>query len=333
MNNNPHTYIAIAMTCLLLGSCSSKAVTEYHEKSRDNVIDGTSLMVSIDDNLPPIHSFATPKMAGDTLVIVDYEATDLLFTAYDIYNDSTIGRFGKCGTAPGEVGNPFFPFYNKYDKNLYLGNGFRGKISTLYLPDAVSDSTYDAVDRLPLDISQGILYPHAIDKSTAICTSYSDLSTRISRISKFDLETGEISVIDSVPEDENIRVGIAVSEKDNLIFAADKQHDMIRILDLDCNLRGIVYGPEYDENVEKNDYFFSDIIICGNMVASTYTGRNLEPERSMIILTDLNGRYLKSLRFDATIHGMQYHDKTGRLYLTTTGEPQIGYIELDKLPD
>ena len=330
---NTSINIIISITVFFLAACGNTGVTEYHEGKRDNVIDGTSLMISIDDNLPPIHSLAAPIMAGDTLIIQDYRATDHMYTAYDIYNDSTIGRFGKIGGGPGEVGNPLFCFYNRYDRNLYVGNGMRGKISCLYLPEAVSDSTYDAVDRMPMDFTKGILYPHVINESTVMCTTYPNLSTRVSRISTLNLNTGEITVIDSLAPDDNIRAGIVVSEKDNLIFSADKQHDMIRLLDMDSNLRGIVYGPDYDENVEKDDYFFSDSEICGDIVASIYTGRNSENERNKIILTDLDGRYLKTLLFDATVWGMQYHDKTGRLYLTTKGEPQIGYIKLDKITD
>lgn len=322
-----------SLLCLLIGACGSKSVREYHEGSRDNVIDGTSLMVSIDDNLPPIHSFSDPVIAGDTLLILDYRSTGLVCTAYDIYNDTTIGRFGKYGAGPGEVGNMLFRFYNKYDKNLYVGNANRGELSSYYLPEAISDSTYDAVKRIPIDLLQGIHSPYVIDDSTAICTTFTDLSSRYSRLSRFNITTGEITDMDSINPFEGSKVGIAVSVKDDLIFSGDQQHDLIRILSLDGKLRGIVYGPEYDENVEEYDYFFSESEICGNKVASTYTGRNLEIERSVIILTDLDGKYIKTLRFDATIHGMQYHDKTGHLYLTTTGEPQIGYIELDKIPD
>lgn len=333
MNRNSYRYVILALTALLLGACKNNAIMEYHEGNRDNVIDGTSLMVSIDDKLPPIHSFAVPIMAGDTLVIMDYRASDFLFTAYDIYNDSTIGKFGKYGSGPGEAGNPLFRFYNKYDKNLYIGNGMRGKLSSFYLPEAVSDSTYDAVDGITVNFFRGILSPNVIDESNVLCTTYSDIKARDSRISNFNIKTGDITVLDSVAPGDRAMTGIAVAEKENLIFSFDRQHDLIRILDLDGNLRRIIYGPEYDENVEKNDYFFSASEICGDKVAVTYTGRKLETERSVILLMDLEGKYLKTLRFDATIHGIQYHDKTGRLYMTTTGEPQIGYIELDKIPD
>lgn len=333
MNRTICKLAVASLMCLIVGACGSKAVTEYHEGSRDNVIDGNSLMVSIDDNLPMIHSFSVPILAGDTLIILDYRSTDFLFTAYDIYSDSTIGRFGKYGFGPGEAGNPLLSFYNKYNKNLYLGNGNRGKLSSFYLPEAVSDSTYDAVDRLTMDFYNGILSPYVIDESTVLCTSFTDITSRSSRLSKFNLDTGGITAVDSINPFEGTKVGLAVSEKDNLIFSGDKQHDLIRILSLDGKLRGLVYGPEYDENVEEYDYFFSKSEICGNQVASTYTGRNLEPERSIIIFTDLNGKYIRTLRFDATIHGMQYHNKTRRLYLTTVGEPQIGYIELDKIQD
>lgn len=215
--------IGVSAAFPFLVTCSSKTETEYHEGNRDKVIDCSSLMVSIDDKLPPIHSFATPIIAGDTLIILDYRSTDFLFTAYDIYNDTTIGRFGKYGIGPGEAGNPLLEFYNKYDKNLYLGNGIRGKISSFYLPDAVSDSTYKAVDRFPVDFYIGILSPNVIDKSTVLCTTWSDVTARGSVLSKMNLDTGEISNMDSVPWDNRTVVGLAASVKDNIVFALDRQ--------------------------------------------------------------------------------------------------------------
>ncbi len=318
---------------LFLGACGGKGVSEYHEEKRDKVIDGTALMVSIDDNLPPIHSFAVPILAGDTLIIEDFKSTDLLYTAYDIYNDSTIGRFGKFGNGPGEIGNPLLEFYNKYDRTLYIGHGYRNELVGFHLPEAVSDSTYDAVDKIPVDLYKGILYPYVIDKSTVLCTTYQNISERVSHISRLNLNTGEITVTDSVASDEKARFGIAVSEKDNLIYTADKQRDLIRILNLDGEVQSIIYGPEYDENINDKNYFFAVSEICGKKVASVYTGLNQETYRDKIILTDLDGRYIATLKFDATVYGMAYHDKTGRLYLTTKGEPQIGYIEIDKIRD
>ncbi len=318
---------------LFLGACGGKGVSEYHEEKRDKVIDGTALMVSIDDNLPPIHSFAVPILAGDTLIIQDFKSTDLLYTAYDIYNDSTIGRFGKFGNGPGEMGNPFLAFYNKYDRTLYTGNNNSGKLVGFHLPEAVSDSTYDAVDKISMNFYNGILYPHVLNDSTVLCTIYDNFSSRVSLLSRLNLNTGEITVTDSVASDEKARFGIAVSEKDNLIYTADKQRDLIRILNLDGEVQSIIYGPEYDENINDNNSFFTVSEICGKKVASVYTGLDHGADRDKIIITDLDGRYIATLKFDAIVWGMAYHDKTGRLYLTTKGEPQIGYIEIDKIRD
>lgn len=331
LNRFIYNFLSFIIIWSVLVSCDKKTTNEYYEETRNNVIDGTSLMVSIGDKLPPIHSFAVPIIAGDTLIILDYRSTDRMCTAYDIYNDTTIGRFGKYGSGPGEIGNPLFRFYNKYNKNLYIGNAMRGKLSFFHLPEAVSDSTIDAIDGPTIDFYRGILSPYVLNDSTVLCTAYSDLRSRDSRLSKLNTHTGELTMIDTLTNGDKVMAGIAVSEKDNLIFSVDRQHDLIRILDLNGKVLRRVYGPEYDENAEEDDYFFSVSEICGNQVASTYTGRNLEKERSIIIFTDLEGRYLKTLHFDETIHGMQYHDKTRRLYLTTKGEPQIGYIELDKI--
>ena len=326
-------YAVMGLAAVCLAACGNKSITEYHEGARDKVVDGVSLMVSIDDNLPFINSFAAPTMAGDTLIIVDFRSTDLLMTAYDIYSDSTLGRFGKYGNGPGEVGNPLIRIYNKYDNNFYFGNGNRGVMSTFFLPDAVSDSTYDAVDKMNMDFYQGIQSPYVIEKSTAICTSWSDVNSRDFRISKLNLDTGDVTLLDTVTSEDKMKMGIAVSEKNRRIYAFDRERDLICIYDLDGKLCKKIYGPEYDSDVEEYEYFFSSGVICGDKVAVTYTGRKQDTDRGQIILMDLDGRYLMTLQFDSTIHGLAYHDKTNRLYLTTTGEPQIGYIELDKLPD
>lgn len=106
--------------------------------------------------------------------------------------------------------------------------------------------------------------------------TYPDLSTRVSRISTLNLESVESNVIDSVFSNEKVRTAIAISEKDNLIFSADKEHDMIRIIDLDCKIRGIVFGPEYSEKTNEYEYCFSVSEICDNIVASLYTERDMK---------------------------------------------------------
>lgn len=323
--------LVISLTTIFLGACGSKTATEYHESNRNNVIDGTSLMVSIDDNLPPIHSFAVPIMAGDSLIIQDLKSTDLIYTAYDIYNDSTVGKFGRFGSGPGEIGNPLLEFYDQNSHTLYIGNGNSNKLVGFHLPEAVSDSTYKAVDKLSLDFNNGILYPHVIDEHTVMCTTYSDFATRTSQISSFNLNTGEVAVIDSVTPGKGCSICIAVSKKDNRIYSAEKQRDLIRILSLDGKVISTIYGPEYDSNIDQRNSFFAEAQICGDKVAFVYTGPDSDKRYNKIILTDLDGKYLNTLVFDETIWGIEYHDKTGRLYLTTKGNPQIGYIELDKI--
>lgn len=335
MNRSNFKSTVISMMTLLLGACGGNSVSEYHEEKRNNVTDGTSIIVSIDDKLPPIHSLAVPVMAGDTLVIQDFKSTDLMYTAYDIYKDKTIGRFGRFGNGPGEVANPLLLFYNKYNRTLYVGNSSRGKLVGFHLPEAVADTSYHAIDKLTMDFFKGILYPQVMDENTVLCTTYQDLTTRASKICRLDLNSGEISVIEDVDSAANVSRCIAVSEENKKIYSADKQRDLIRILSLDGEVIRTIYGPEYEDNINENDSYFAEVQVCGDKLAFVYTGPDSDSDKryDKIILTDLDGKYLKTLVFDETIWGMAYHDKTGRLYLTTKGEPQIGYIELDKISD
>ena len=48
-----------------------------------------------------------------------------------------------------------------------------------------------------------------------------------------------------------------------------------------------------------------------------------------IIILDFNGNYLKTMRLNDRIVDMVYHEGTGRLYVSTDGDPQFGYIQID----
>ena len=48
---------------------------------------------------------------------------------------------------------------------------------------------------------------------------------------------------------------------------------------------------------------------------------------------DMDGMYIKTLKFDFSVNSLAYHPKTDRLYLTTSGEPQFGYLKLSEAVD
>ncbi len=186
-------------------SCGTKesGPVIVYESARDNHMNATNMLVSIEVNLPDMHSFTYFIPAGDTLLIKDGKA-NLQFTAYDIYADTTIGRFGKLGNGPGEIANFGALFYNPNSKMLYGHNANQNKISGFYLPRAVANPDYDAFDKFKMKtFTKPILGPCYINDSIIFCTTYASMGSAEVQLAKWNFITNKVSIIDSIPYHDN----------------------------------------------------------------------------------------------------------------------------------
>ncbi len=150
-----------------------------------------------------------------------------------------------------------------------------------------------------------------------------------------NLITEKATPLDSVTYYDNARFAITVAPERDMIFAADRRQDIISIYSMDGKLRRRIFGPDYTGALNKKDRFFSVSAVCKDKVAIIYSGRNsvtpVQITSKNIVITDLDGSYIKTLDFDFSINDIAYHAETNRLYMTTDGEPQFCYLPLDKL--
>lgn len=306
-----------------------------HAESRDRHIDATDMLVAVGEGLPDLNSFTTMIQAGDTLLIHDAKAR-LQFTAYDIYADTVIGRFGKSGNAPGEIAHLQPIFYNRNSKILYGANANRDKISSFYLPWAVANPDYNALDNFRIDIFKcPIADPYYLNDSTVICTVYTPKGTPDCQLAVWNTATNRVTPLKSGPYYDGAHFGIDVSPEKNMIFAADTRQDVISIYTLDGKLQRCIFGPEYDGDSSGRNRFFYTPVICGDKVAilcsGPRSGAGSHAVCDRIILTDLDGGYITTLHFNFPVSDILYHARTNRLYMTTGGTPQFCYLPLDKL--
>lgn len=312
-----------------ISSCSEKSreTVVVTEGARDNMVEVKDALVSIDSLLPDMHSMTLLYMAGDTLLFQDFKATDYQFAAFDIPNEKALGRFGKFGNGPGEIANVGAVFYDNNSKTLYGANGNRGKIVGFYVPEALNNPDYDAFDKI--DMNEPLFDPSFVDETTVLCPMLASLDDKhpvITHIGRLNLSDGKITVIDSITDDK-ARFLISASPKKGLIFAGDMKQDVISIFNLDGKLLRRIIGPEYSEEVNKQDRYFSSSVFIDDVVAVVYSGKNSEIPQNKVIITDLDGNYIKTLKFDFSIYSMVYHPSTGRVYVSTSGDPQFGYID------
>ena len=329
------TFLLIGTTLsLVFFSCGkeNKDMSVVHEGARDNIEDiATESIISIDDKLPIMHT-CDIILTGDTILFDDHMNDELKFTAYDIYKDKVVGRFGKPGSGPGELANYGSIFYDGNTQNLYMNEANQGKVIGFYLPDAIDNTEYIPFVKFNMNFNgpqNFYMFPYYINDSTVICTTFvpnEDTHSISSHIGRLNLLEHTITTIDTLSTVDNIRYSISVSPKYDVIFAAGNNKDEIRIYDIDGNLMKTVYGPDYDERVVNRNKYFSQPIFCGDKILSIYAGGK-ETKGQEIIVMDRDGRYIKTLRFSIPLFDIEYHAKSDRLYLSTDAAPQFGYLE------
>lgn len=338
--NIRNTPLLLILLCLAISACNSntQGVTERHEGKRDNVTE-VSCMISIDSKLPEMHAITALHMIGDTLILRDTKARNLVFTAYNIRLDSVIGQFGKFGNGPGEIANFGAVFYDPITQNLYGANANQGKIVGFHLPEAIGNANYDSFEKCRMDFQNGnnaILSPHFINDSTIICNVYiPDKETHgiISRIGKLNLLECKVDIIDSTKVLAKSRCLTVVAPDKNKIFSFDRNHDIIKIYNLEGKPLSYIYGPDFEEEPPRGKRYFSDAVICGDKILVTYSGEKSRNSEKNILIFDLDGNYLKTLKLPYSIIDLAYHPGTDRLYLNTDGETQFGYINLQEVLD
>lgn len=333
MNSRSNKLLIAVMSSMILFSCTNNGdnTTVYNEGTRDNIIEITDTIISIDHKLPILHPCEL-ILTGDTLLFADPQSTDLSFTAFDLNRDTVIGRFGKHGGGPGELANYGGIFYDANARQLYVTEASKGKIYGFYLPEAIANQDYTPFVKLNMNFnggSNGYASPHYINDSTIICSVLvrNDKARSFSsHIGNLNLISGTVSVIDSIPDSDNIRYSIVVLPDRDMVVAAGKVKDEIRIYNLNGALKSTIYGPDYDETVVNSKRYFSRLITCGDKIAAIYAGGS-EQNGHDIVVMDLTGKYLKTIRFEQPLHNIKYHPKSDRLYVVTDDTPQFGYIE------
>lgn len=329
--------ILLFILCPVFWSCKAKTGHPEVETVEKRDIEEMVQLVSIDNTLPPVHSNSTLLVSGDTLLIYDGKQSDNLFAAYDIVRNRYIGSFGKSGSGPGEM-SYLGGLYTDGNGTVYAINTGRMCLQGIGIREVLLDSTQKAFDKVRLDKSDYMtlfVTPHYVNDTTVLCSLYGPGESGFtSRLGRFNPMTGSGTFIDTVSSGDVGKCQVAADLKQNVIVTTGYTHDRISIFDAEGNLKKIIYGPDYQEQHDGATYYFSSPVIAGERLYVSYNGEDARKEHTVygknIIVMDLDGKYVKTLRLDARVNDMAYHEKTNRLFVHTDGDPQFGYIQLDK---
>lgn len=304
------------------------------QKERKNIV-GMELY-SIEDSLPAMHSLSSPlAILGDTLIMIDFQSTDLIFTAYDVRSGQTIGRFGRFGNGPGEISNFGSETLDPIKKILYVQNTSQWNFVGFELDKAISDSNYRAFlkFRYPTDESKLLSSPgNYLSDSVVIVVAHipnKDWTDFRYQLGQLDITTGKTTLYETYQWENEGTYYITVSEKNDMIVLTGNESDIIEFHDLKGNLKKKIYGPRYKPTYKKNARVMRRPILTEDRLYVIYREKgNRERYGEDILEFDLEGNYLRTLRTGIPLLRIQYHKGTNRLYFSSTAEPQFGYIQL-----
>lgn len=330
-------FATTASFLLALCSCGHGAgnSAEIHY-DRDNVEDAK--LVDITDSLPVMHAYTHIYILDDTLIYFDTRSIDRQFHAIDVKTNRLLGSFGRFGNGPGEIANFGSIFIDSEKRILYGTNLNQWHIAGFQLDSGLADTTYNAFVKAKIVGTEGPTAistdPFYLNDSTVIASLIipnDDWTENRNTLGITNLYTGKSTTFCETLSDRKSQNAIAVSVKDSLIVAAARTHDWIRFFDLNGNLKKSIYGPDFKDKCEGDYSYFHTVVLSGDKIFAGYTGRDITTpcEYEDIIIMNLEGEYLKSLRVYGSIWGLAYHKGTNRLYVALDGEPQFSYIQLD----
>jgi hypothetical protein len=330
---SPALIAAASIIMGLLTGCAGNDGSVVHIGKRDNIT--PAQIVSIDDRLPALHDGIGLQMFGDTMIIKDFMSTDLIFTAYDVVADSCLGSFGMFGNGPGEILQLECPFFDPATRQLYALEQWR--VVGFDLDSAVADPGYKAYTKVRID-TVGVAIPEIpkgpvyINDSTIIASRvvpYADRPGYRENAGVFDLTTGLMRSFEELPADE-IKCAYAVSpDGEQIVEVGRRNADRIRFFDRKGNVTKTIYGPKYESEPLISKFYYSSPVVTDDRIYVIYYDRDAADQRvSDIIEMDRDGHYIRSFRSYDQLIDLGYNKTTNRLYFSSKGEPQFGYIQL-----
>lgn len=271
----------------------------------------------------------------DKLFIDDPKSSDKMIHVVNIPQVSYVGSFGKFGDGPGEILQPGNLFTLPGNRLALIDYG-HWCVKSFDVDSALTDADYvpqtivrfseqECTSGFPdrfVSVRDGwgvarlINIKGAGDYSQSLCT--------------FDVWTGRIEPFGEQDDPDGFHSSVAASEADNLVVEVSSNQDVIRMYDLEGNLLREIHGPLYESRPSRDIAFYSKAVIGDGKVFAVYSGepkyQNFHGRQIVVFTTD--GEYLYTYQLNDRIRDIAYSGDYKRLYLSTDGRRQFGYLQL-----
>lgn len=147
-------------------------------------------------------------------------------------------------------------------------------------------------------------------------------------IAKWNMKTGKIS--EMAYENKKIdkkRITFTASKEHSMYVECYNNYDLMTICDLDGNLRYNIYGPDWTDTPNKNEYF-THVLFCKNKIVASFAGDNESSDLpTELIIFSTHGDYIKTVNVGYPISDFCFDKENDRIIMSLDDEMQLAYLD------
>lgn len=323
---------AITGLSLVMALCSCDKIYDKEDK----VTDVSELIKTLDTGNVLIGKSSNIYVFRDRLYIVDTRSTDKILYVYDTESGRYLGSALKPGPSPYEITEPGALGVNAVTGNALMFDYGQNRIVTFNVDSILSDSIHSIRTLRNLDMSgfpDSYIY---VNDSTGygrliIPNGRNSYSQTLCR---YDAVTGNIrkfNTSEAVGEDN--RSSVAVSPDGKTIVEVCRTQDLIVVYDTEGNPVNVIKGSAYEPIADKTMSYFTGAAVTGDHILAAYSGKKANEGfyGDRILVFDLDGNYVKTLKLGIEIRKMAYSLDTDNLYVSTPDSIQFGILPLGEI--
>ncbi len=285
----------------------------------------------------------TPLISGESFLCVDdhhlfvedFQSTDKIIHVFDITGGDYIGSIGKFGDGPSEINNPGHVPSPDNGTIVVIDYG-HWEIKTFDVDSALRYEDYSPRSLINLSDLRGadghpdrFVHIHDGWGVARLIKPKPSGPGFTQTLCSLDLKTGTMVPFGIQDNPRRFHSSPAASYADSVVAEVSSNQDIIRLYDLNGNLKRTIKGPKYESQPSRDLSFYSKAVTGDGKLFAVYSGEESYLGKQIIVFS-LDGKYLYSYQLPELIVDIAYNRKHNRLYLALDGERQIVYLPLDE---
>ncbi|MBD5324169.1 MAG: hypothetical protein HDS02_04940 [Bacteroides sp.] len=330
----------LVLVLLYMTSCTGDNHIDITQK-RNNEIDVSDLIEEFSLENVLIGSDVGVTVTDNKLIITDYKSVDKIIHAFSIPCGRYLGAFGDYGPGPYEVGIPgetnvYVDSEDGREKGIVFNFAQNSVLrfdidSSLYVADYRPERLKPLGDKVFPDYYKHINDTLGFAEKIILGPDGNGFSQSIGR---YNMMSGELT--DFAPEEaiEGNYSSFDILPELDMLVEAGQRVDIIKIYDLDGNVKKRIKGPNYRPEPKGGKAYFSDVCFTDKYILCVYSGENWNGGSlgKKIVVLDMDGNYLATLDTKRKIRNVAYHSPSSTLYISfPSDEMQVGMLNLDDI--